>query len=293
MPSPLSIYVLCPSERFAQAISPYLRETSADEAETERYISKQFKTVDELLLHLRQVGHADCLVLQAVPELRQLFEQLQQQIVFFPTVVVEFSSERVEELVATDSALLAYHPAVITLPARQINEIWLAIDQAISKFIQFKPNGNLPLITTIPEPAVDHQLVSQQIRLAEKLKERLNYLGVYYKRNSKNFIRHMALPQREELLRQLRADYREIILSYFLNEPDLNSKIDNFANVAFFADVPIAQIVEIHMDLMDEFSKQLKLEGRSDEILLDYRLTLIDTLAHLCEMYRRSIPRES
>jgi circadian clock protein KaiA len=27
--------------------------------------------------------------------------------------------------------------------------------------------------------------------------------------------------------------------------------------------------------------------------LLDYRLTLIDTIAHLCEMYRRSIPRES
>jgi circadian clock protein KaiA len=25
---------------------------------------------------------------------------------------------------------------------------------------------------------------------------------------------------------------------------------------------------------------------------LDYRLTLIDTIAHLCEMYRRSIPRE-
>jgi len=41
---------------------------------------------------------------------------------------------------------------------------------------------------------------------------------------------------------------------------------------------------------MDQFSQQLKLEGRSDEILLDYRLTLIDIVAHLCEMYRRSIP---
>jgi circadian clock protein KaiA len=27
-------------------------------------------------------------------------------------------------------------------------------------------------------------------------------------------------------------------------------------------------------------------------VLLDYRLTLIDSLAHLCEMYRRSVPRE-
>jgi len=47
------------------------------------------------------------------------------------------------------------------------------------------------------------------------------------------------------------------------------------------------------MDLMDDFSKQLKLEGRSEEILLDYRLTLIDIIAHLCEMYRRSIPRDA
>jgi circadian clock protein KaiA len=55
----------------------------------------------------------------------------------------------------------------------------------------------------------------------------------------------------------------------------------------------VTQIVEIHMNLMDVFSKQLKLEGRSEEILLDYRLTLIDIIAHLCEMYRRSIPRDS
>lgn len=49
------------------------------------------------------------------------------------------------------------------------------------------------------------------------------------------------------------------------------------------------QIIEIHMELIDKFSKQLKLEGRNDEVLLDYRLTLIDILAHLCEIYRTSI----
>ena len=46
------------------------------------------------------------------------------------------------------------------------------------------------------------------------------------------------------------------------------------------------------MELMEEFSNQLKLEGRSEDVLLDYRLTLIDIIAHLCEMYRRSVPRE-
>jgi circadian clock protein KaiA len=135
--------------------------------------------------------------------------------------------------------------------------------------------------------------MAQQLRLAEKLKERLGYLGVYYKRNPQNFLRHMTPPQKEALLRQLKQDYREIILAYFADELGLNDKIDQFVNLVFLIDLPISHIVEIHMELMDEFSKHLKLEGRSDDVLLDYRLTLIDTLAHLCEMYRRSIPRES
>jgi circadian clock protein KaiA len=94
-------------------------------------------------------------------------------------------------------------------------------------------------------------------------------------------------------MEQLRAKYRQIVLNYFDQESALNNQIDEFVNLTFFADVPVTQIVEMHMELMEEFSKQLQLEGRSEEILLDYRLTLIDTLAHLCEMYRRSIPRES
>jgi circadian clock protein KaiA len=83
-------------------------------------------------------------------------------------------------------------------------------------------------------------------------------------------------------------------LGYFAKDAkiNLNQLIDDFVDQAFIADISVAQIVEIHMELMDNFSKQLKLEGRSEEILLDYRLTLIDVIAHLCEMYRRSIPRE-
>ena len=72
---------------------------------------------------------------------------------------------------------------------------------------------------------------------------------------------------------------------------DINQVIDQFVNKAFFADISVSRVLEIHMELMDEFSQQLKLEGRSEEILLDYRLTIIDILAHLGEMYRRSIPR--
>ena len=43
---------------------------------------------------------------------------------------------------------------------------------------------------------------------------------------------------------------------------------------------------------MDDLAQQSKAENRREDILLDYRLTLIDTIAHLCELYRRSIPRD-
>ncbi len=126
--------------------------------------------------------------------------------------------------------------------------------------------------------------------MTNKLKERLGYLGVYYKRNPQNFLRNLSPLEKQELLEQLKADYRKIVLSYFANDKNLNELIDDFVNTVFFTDIPVSQVVEIHMELMDEFAKQLKLEGRSEDILLDYRLTLIDTIAHLCEMYRRSIP---
>ena len=104
----------------------------------------------------------------------------------------------------------------------------------------------------------------------------------------------MSLDDRTTFLAQLKADYRVIILGYFAKDHkiNLNQLIDDFVDQAFMADISVAQIVEIHMQLMDGFAKQLKLEGRSEEILLDYRLTLIDVIAHLCEMYRRSIPRQ-
>jgi circadian clock protein KaiA len=99
--------------------------------------------------------------------------------------------------------------------------------------------------------------------------------------------------ERQMLLENLKSEYRHIVLKYFSQESTVNQKIDNFVDKVFFADISVSKIVEIHMELMEEFSKQLKLEGRSEEVLLDYRLTLIDVIAHLGEMYRRSIPRES
>lgn len=189
-----------------------------------------------------------------------------------------------------------YTTASIYLPDREIRQLPTSIDQVISEFLNLSPSCTLEKDahtgSSSPNATTQVSLLLQQKRLAQKLKERLGYLGIYYKRNSANFLRRMRPEARQAFLTQLKLDYRKIVLNYFSGDTNLNQKIDNYVSAVFFADVPTAQVVEIHMELMDDFSKQLKIEGRSEEILLDYRLTLIDTLANLCEMYRRSIPRE-
>ncbi|MEO1431815.1 MAG: KaiA domain-containing protein [Cyanobacteria bacterium J06633_8] len=96
--------------------------------------------------------------------------------------------------------------------------------------------------------------------------------------------------QKKEILQQVKSEYRQILIKYFTNDINLKEKIDKLIHKIFCANIPVPQVIEIHMELVDEFSKQLKIEGRSDynSLLLDYRLTLIDMLAHLCEIYRRS-----
>ena len=101
----------------------------------------------------------------------------------------------------------------------------------------------------------------------------------------------MNLIEKQKLIRQLKADYRHILIDNFINESDNLSKIDNFINSLFYANIPVPKIIEMHMEVMDDFSNQLKIEGRDDEALLDYRLVLIDILAHLCELYRSSMGR--
>lgn len=300
MRSPLSICLLYASDKLAQSLSQYLRTVPPGEKIGGRYTLNSFSSASAFLDFLRQSQPPiDCLVLETTPDLQSLLDQLRQQGLLFPAVIVPTYKSSVNPYAANiNAAPPFYHPGVLLLPTTDLTQIGFTIDQAISKFIQLAPvsqpeevSPSTPIELPISQQTLS--LKAQQLRLAEKLKERLGYLGVYYKRNPQSFLRHMTSAERDTLLRQLKKEYREIILIYFTDETGLNQKLDNFVNTAFFADVPVSQIVEIHMSLMDEFSKQLKLEGRSDEILQDYRLTLIDTIAHLCEMYRRSIPRES
>jgi circadian clock protein KaiA len=188
----------------------------------------------------------------------------------------------------------SFHTAEQYLPIDQWQNLDKKIGLAIAEFLNLAPSCAL-LDKPDSSPSNDSRqafLLLQQRRLTEKLRERLGYLGVYYKRNSQYFYRNLSPEEQEKFEEQFIDGYREIIINYFNEEPPINQAVDQFVNQAFFADISVSYLLETHMKLIDEFSQQLKLEGRSEDILLDYRLTLIDIVAHLCEMYRRSIPRE-
>lgn len=307
----LSICIFLRSHRVAESLTGLLA--------SERYVVTYFYSEAEFLQFVEsEKQRLDCLILQADPALLPLAHHLRSAAILLPAVIVHFtaapgSNGELYQPPSTPGTRLApiplnaplnephptcfYHTAEVKVSGSQLSQIAGYIDQAIGEFLNLSPPGPLTNVASdaksSTELTTEHFLMQQQRRLAEKLRERLGYLGVYYKRNPQRFLRHLPLAERQKFLETLKSDYRQIILNYFSKDDSLNQKIDDFVNSAFFGDVPVTNIVEIHMDLMDEFAKQLKLEGRSEEVLLDYRLTLIDIIAHLCEMYRRSIPRES
>lgn len=231
----------------------------------------------------------DCIVIQESPLLKSVVDSLNDSKIVLPTVIW---CDRSQGLSPKPWIL---HAAEVVLSDRETEAFRQSIDRAIANFLYLSPPGSSIVASgsSVLRPDEDAvSLMSQQNRLAEKLKERLGYLGIYYKREPKFFLKNLPHEERQALLQELRSEYREIVLAYFAEDGTLNTRIDRFVEQAFFSDMAVAQVVEIHMELMDALSTQLKLEGRSEEILLDYRLTLIDIIAHLCEMYRRSIPRE-
>ncbi|MCA1991379.1 MAG: circadian clock protein KaiA [Coleofasciculus sp. S288] len=280
---------------------------------SDRYIlhatGSEVEFFDYIEQHKQQL---DCLVLQDDGSLTPVINRLYEQATLLPVVIFPKESEVISCKVVTNNLIdngqitdnsslpdtpYLFHAAEIRLGVIQQDEIGNFIEQAIAKFLSLSAANRLPepssTVNRATEPTTRSFVMQQQHRLSEKLKERLGYLGVYYKRNPKFFLRHLPEDERQMLLENLKSEYRQIVLKYFSQESTVNQKIDNFVDKAFFADISVSRIVEIHMELMEEFSKQLKLEGRSEEVLLDYRLTLIDVIAHLGEMYRRSIPRES
>lgn len=254
-------------------------------------------------------SHFDSLILELHDDLGELVCNLHQAKLLLPAIVVtppydsqslstpETASRNRIQSAVKDAAMMRlgqshfYHQAEVILTLAPEISLEDSITQALEQFLQLSPSDKAspPSFSSSQKITL---LEEKQRLLTEKLKERLGYLGVYYKRNSQRFLRNLSAAEAIDLIEQLQVLYQDIVLQYFDKGGEVNQAIDEFVYLAFFADISVTRVVELHMNLMDQFSKQLQLEGRSEEILLDYRLTLIDVIAHLCEMYRRSIPRE-
>jgi circadian clock protein KaiA len=244
----------------------------------------------------------DCLIIEQQPDLDKVIRRLHREAIVLPLVILtetalgEGESSAGQALIDPIFDTSRYHTAEVQMAQADIPQLVQHIDSAIASFLKLSPQSRLPHqldtedLSTLS--AFGETLAAQQQRLSDKLRERLGYIGVYYKRDSQLFFRHFPKEERESFLLELKSDYRDIILSYFRQGGDINQQIDAFVHKVFFADMSVSQVLEIHMELMDRLAKKLKLEGRNEDILLDYRLTLIDAIAHLCEMYRRSIPKE-
>ncbi|MGB2925123.1 MAG: circadian clock protein KaiA [Limnothrix sp.] len=287
MLSKLFLYTIGFSDAQREEISSQL----GDEQYQFQHLDCGSKSVDFLQKNREKI---DCLIFSCIDQLSTYFSQLSQLGILLPTIICleNLPAERVTE------NNCSYHAAEQYLSLDQWETLNKTIERAIAQFLHLKPSCALsekPQIDEATKQADDNRqafLLLQQRRLADKLRERLGYLGIYYKRSPQYFYRNLSTEEQTDFKKQFLIDYREIVLSYFDGGPPTNQVVDEFVNQAFFADISVSYILETHMKLMDEFAQQLKLEGRSEDILLDYRLTLIDIIAHLCEMYRRSIPRE-
>lgn len=293
-PIKLCICLFTSQKQLSKAVSQLLK--------SDRYEVKCLHLLSELIDFVQNnYDGIDCLVLNVSQQVETIFDRLWQSEILLPAVIVEaeepISKPNKLPTDSTNSSTAAqpdlYHQAEIRLYLTQLSEIGSYINLAISKFIRLASNSNLShskVENRLKEPEVPQSLIAQQRRLTEKLKERLGYSGFYYKRNSKSFYCNLSKQQQHNLNHQLSQSYRSILLDYFDDNSLVNQLIDEFVDQAFFADISTSQILEIHMEQIDDFAQQLKIEGRNDDILLDYRLPLIDVISHLCEMYRRSIP---
>lgn len=216
----------------------------------------------------------DVVLLQQGVHPPEVYDSLRQQGLLLPAVVIGEVSGRVE-----------YHEAEVHLPQDQLEQIAYSVDAAVSRFLR----QGMPAAPAAGGEAAGAG-TPERWRLPNRLKGRLGYLGVFYKRDPSLFLRNLPQEEREELLRSLKRSYRDVLIGYFRDPAAANQAIESFVHSAFFSDLPINKVVEIHVDLIDVFWKQLKLEGHKNDFLQDYRLALLDVMAHLCEMYRRSVP---
>ncbi|MEO1001777.1 MAG: circadian clock protein KaiA [Cyanobacteria bacterium J06638_7] len=267
--SPLTVASILGDPALQAAVDRWL-------AGQQRYRLVRCDPAQDPVVALQDHGDAiDALLLEQGRLSAEQARSLKEQGLLLPAVVIGASAGGPVDL----------HEAEVHLPADQLEQLSYNLDAAVSRFLirgREDPLG--------AEAGAGDRGLSDRWRLADRLQGRLGLAGVFYKRDPSRFLRHLPPQDGASLLLSLQRTYRDLLLQYFRDPAAANQALESFVNTAFFSDLPITKTIEIHMNLIDAFGKRLKLEGHRDELLQDYRLALLDVLAHLCEMYRRSIP---
>ena len=288
----LSICLFSTQQQFSNLVAQLL---SGDRYELNCFNSK-LDFIDYLSSDTEQI---DCIVAIEDLEAGAILKHLWQLQILLPAIILELEQPK-KVLLEIDNldncSVLAtnniYHRAEIHLYLTQLAEINSYINIAITKFVNLVPSSSCDCITTDNSQHIRQNLATQQNRLTRKMQQRLGDLGIGDRRNPQVFYNNLSKSKQKKLEEKLISNYRHILINYFDNNSKIKKSIDEFVAQAFFNNISTSQIIEIHMELIDNFAYQLKLEGRNDDILLDYRLPLIDIMAHLCEMYRRSTSNE-
>jgi circadian clock protein KaiA len=272
---PLTIVSLVRDPALAQACGQWLREGPYR-------MEALDPQADPVVILEGKPESFDALLLEQGVLAAEMRQSLIERGLLLPAVVIGEVTGKVE-----------IHDAEVHLPPDQLEQLSYSLDAAVSRFLR----RGLPSTARLGAEPADGEAGTggpgdggERWKLTNRLRGRLGYLGIYYKRDPARFLRNLSSGERKELLRSLTRTYRDLLLSYFRDPASANQALESFVNTAFFSDLTITNTVEIHMNLIDGFAKQLQLEGHHNEFLQDYRLALLDVMAHLCEMYRRAVP---
>ena len=289
----LSVCLFSTSQQLSNLVTQLL---NSDRYELNCFNSK-LDSIDFISSNPEQI---DCIVLNEDIETRAILKHLWQSKILLPAIILELEQPPkilLEEIDSLDDYLMLpanniYHRAEIHLYLTQLAEINSYVNVAITKFVNLVPSSSCDCILSDKSQQILQNLAAQQNRLTKKIKQSLGNSRIDARRNPQVFYKNLSKSKQEKLEQKLISNYRQILINYFDNNSKIKKMIDEFVGQAFFNNISTSQIIEIHMELIDNFAYQLKIEGRNEDILLDYRLPLIDIMAHLCEMYRRSTTNE-
>ena len=195
----------------AEANVSQTKSTLAKYLPEDRYTITVVTELEALVSLLTKTQNVqDCIVIfeNVIHDVETVIDHLGMLNIFIPTILVledlyEQSDPHYEQSESKD-----FYRASISINFDQIQDLPTIIDQAIDTFIKISPQVRHQVYVNIPHSAASESLSVQQQRLARKLNERLGYFGVYYKRDSRLFLRNLSPEDRKEYLERLKNIYR-------------------------------------------------------------------------------------